>query len=55
MRAVNLDVTSGAILVSQRRLIMKIGRVRRANLMRVAVTFETELPRSRTRQKFGIG
>ena len=41
MRAVNLDVTSGAILVSQRRLVVKIGGVRRADLVRVAVTFET--------------
>ena len=50
MRAVNLHVTGGAILVSERRLVMEIGRVRRADLVRVAVTFETELSRSRARQ-----
>ena len=43
MRAVNLDVTSGAILVTQRRLVVEIGSVRRADLVRVTVTFETEL------------
>ena len=52
MRSVNLDVTGGAILISQRRLIVKIRSVGRANLMRVAVTLETELSHTRTREQF---
>ena len=50
----NPAVTSGAILVSQRRLVVEVGRVRRANLVCVAVTFETELPDRRTRQQFRV-
>ena len=46
----DLDVTGGAILISQRRLVMKIRSVGRADLVRIAVTFETELSRSRARQ-----
>ena len=44
MRAVNPAVTSGAILVSQRRLVMEVGRIGRADLVGVAVTFEAQLP-----------
>lgn len=43
MRAMNLDVTRSAILISQRRLVVKVRSVRGANLVRVTVTFETEL------------
>jgi len=43
MRTVNLDVTSGAILVSQGRLVVEVGGVRRTNLVGIAMTFETEL------------
>lgn len=55
MRAVNLDVTSGAILISERRLVVEIGRVGSANLVRIAVTLETELSGSCSRQQFCIG
>lgn len=51
----DLDVTGGAILISQRRLVMKIRSVGRADLVRIAVTFETELPRACTSQQFRIG
>ena len=54
VRAVYLDVASGAILVSQRRLVVEVRRVRRADLVRVTVTLETELPRSRARQQLGV-
>ena len=54
MRAVNLDVTSRAILISQRRLIVKIRCVGRADLVRVTVTLETELSHARTREQFLI-
>ena len=50
----DLDVTRGAILVSQRRLVMEIRRVRRAYLMRVAVTLEAELSHMRTRQQLRV-
>ena len=50
----DLRVTGGAILVSRRRLIMKIRSVRRPNLVRVAVTLEAELPHARTCQQFRV-
>lgn len=50
----DLDVTSRAILVSQARLVVKIRCVRRADLVRVAVTLQAELAHARTIQQLRI-
>jgi hypothetical protein len=44
MRPVNFGVAGRAVLVSQRRLVMEIGCVGRADFVRIAVTLETKLP-----------
>jgi len=54
VRAMNLDVTCGAILVSQCRLIVEVRSVWRSDFVGVAVTLETELPDMRPSQQFCI-
>lgn len=54
VRAMNLDVTGRAILVSQRCLVMKVRRVRSPNLVCIAVALETELSYMRTCEQLCI-
>ena len=52
--AVNSHVTGSAILVSQQRLVVEVGCIRRTDFVRIAMTLKTQLLHARSRQQFRV-